>query len=127
MERLDGVVHADVSFEEKTATVQYDPSQVTPQQMITAVNGIGFRASLQAPPADARYQGQGMVVAVDLTKGTVTIDHGEIKGLMPRMVMEFVVDAGDALNGLKPGDTIRFTLRPRGVTFTIAELAVVKP
>lgn len=121
------MVHADVSLEEKSATVQYDPSQVTPEQMIAAVNGIGFRASLQEPRADARYQGQGTVVAVDLTKGTVTIDHGEITGLMPRMVMAFVVDAGEALNGLKPGETIRFTLRPRGVTFTIAELVVVKP
>jgi len=127
LERLDGVVHADVSLEEKTATVQYDPSRVTPEQMIAAVNGIGFRATLQAPPAEARYQGQGTVVAVDLTKGTVTVDHGEIKGLMPPMVMAFVVDTPETLNGLKPGETIRFTLRPRGVTFTIAELTVVKP
>jgi Cu/Ag efflux protein CusF len=127
LERLDGVAHAEVSFEEKTAVVQYDPSRVTPEQMIAAVNGIGFRASLQEPPADARYQGQGTVVAVDLKKGTVAVDHGEMKGLMPPMVMEFVVDSGEALNGLKPGETIRFTLRPRGVTFTIAELAVVKP
>ncbi|MGH8057587.1 MAG: copper-binding protein [Candidatus Entotheonellia bacterium] len=127
MERLDGVAHAEVSFEEKTATVQYAPSKVTPEQMVAAVNGIGFRASLQEPQADARYQGQGTVVAVDLTKGTVTIDHGEIKGLMPRMVMEFVVDARETLNGLKAGDTIRFTLRPRGVTFTIADMAVAQP
>jgi Cu/Ag efflux protein CusF len=127
LERLEGVVQAEVSLEEKTATVQYDPSRVTPEQMIAAVNGIGFRASLQEPPADARYQGQGTVVAVDLKKGTVTVDHGEIKGLMPPMVMAFVVDAREALNGLSPGETIRFTLRPRGVTFTIAELAVVQP
>jgi len=127
LERLEAVVQAEVSLEEKTATVQYDPSKVTPEQMIAAVNGIGFRASLQAPRADTHYQGQGTVVAVDLTKGTVTVDHGEIKGLMPPMVMEFVVDARDALDGLHPGETIRFTLRPRGVTFTIAEMAVVKP
>jgi Cu/Ag efflux protein CusF len=127
LERLDGVVQAEVSFEEKAATVQYDPSKVTPEQMISAVNGIGFRASLQEPRADARYQGQGTVVAVDPQKGTVTVDHGEIKGLMPPMVMAFVVDTPETLNGLKPGETIRFTLRPRGVTFTIAEMAVVKP
>jgi Cu/Ag efflux protein CusF len=127
LERLEGVVHAEVSLEEKTATVQYDPSQVTPEQMVAAVNGIGFRASLQEPPADARYQGQGTVVAVDLKKGTVTVDHGEIKGLMPPMVMAFVVDSGEALDGLRPGDSVTFTLRPRGVTFTIAGFTVVKP
>lgn len=120
------MTQADVSFEEKTATVQYDPNKVTPEQMVEAINQIGFRASRQERGADMRYQGQGTVVAVDLAKGTVTVDHGEIKDLMPPMVMEFVVDAREALNGLRPGDAITFTLRPRGVSFTIAELTVVK-
>jgi Cu/Ag efflux protein CusF len=66
-------------------------------------------------------------VAIDREKGMVTLDHEEIKGLMPPMVMAFVVDSREALDGLSPGETIRFTLRPRGVTFTIAELTVVKP
>ena len=126
MERLDGVVHAEVSFEEKAATVQYDPNKVSPEQMIAAVNGIGFRASLQELPADKRYQGQGTVAAIDPQKGTATLDHGEIKGLMPAMVMEFVVDSRDALQGLKPGDRVTFTLRPRGVTVTIVEMVVMK-
>jgi len=120
------VGQAEVSFEEKTATVQYDPQKVTPAQMIAAVNGIGFRASLRDPPADTRYHGQGTVVAIDLKKGAITIDHGEIKGLMPSMVKEFVVDSRQALDGLQVGDTIGFTLRPRGVTFTIADMRVVK-
>ena len=119
-------MQADVSFEEKTATVQYDPQKVTPDQMMAAVNGIGFRAGLRELPADTRYQGRGTVVAVDLQKGTVTLDHGEVKGLMPPMVMELVVDSREALSVLQPGDAVIFTLRPRGVTFTIAEMTVVK-
>ena len=127
MERLDGVVHADVSLEEKTARVQYDPTRVTPEQMIEAVGRIGFRASRQEAAADTRYEGRGKVVAIDREKGMVTLDHAEIKGLMPPMVMAFVVDSREALDGLRPGDSVTFTLRPRGVTFTIAELTVVKP
>jgi copper chaperone len=50
LERLDGVVDAEVSLEEKTATVQYDPNRVTPAQMLAAINRIGFRASLQDLP-----------------------------------------------------------------------------
>ena len=119
-------MQADVSFEEKAATVQYDPQKVTPEQMIAAVNGIGFRASLQELPADKRYRGQGTVVAIDPQKGMVTLDHGEIKGLMPAMVMAFVVDSREALQGLQPGDTITFILRPRGVTVTIGEMTLVK-
>jgi Cu/Ag efflux protein CusF len=135
LEGLDGVVAAEVSFEEKAATVQYDPAKVTPEQMIAAINTIGFRASRWEPPADQRSQrpgadqrfhGQGTVVAIDPQKGTVTLDHGEITGLMPPMTMEFVVDAREALQELQPGDIVTFTLRPRGVTVTIAEMAVVK-
>lgn len=126
LERLDGVVTAEVSLEEKAATVQYDPNRVTPDQMIAAINRIGFRASLREPPRGQHLQGQGTVVAIDLQKGTVTLDHGEIKGLMPPMVMEFVVDAREVLQEFKSGDMIRFTLRPRGVTFTIAEVTVVQ-
>jgi Cu/Ag efflux protein CusF len=126
LEGLDGVVHAEVSFEEKSATVQYDPAKVTPEQMIAAINTIGFRASRWGPPADQRSHGQGTVVAIDPQKGTVTLDHGEITGLMPPMTMEFVVDAREALQGLQPGDIVTFTLRPRGVTVTIAEIAAIK-
>jgi Cu/Ag efflux protein CusF len=119
------VAHAEVSLEEKSATVRYDPRKVTPEQMIEAVSRIGFRVSLAELPRNERFQGLGTVTAVDAQKGTVTVDHGEIPGLMPPMVMEFVADSREALQGLNPGDTVSFTLRPRGVTFTIAELSVV--
>ena len=75
---------AAVSFEKKTATVQYDPARVTPAQMIAAIDAIGFRASLRELPTDQRFQGQGTVVGVDLQKGTVTLDDGTsvTKGLV---------------------------------------------
>lgn len=121
------MVQAAVSFEDKAATVQYDPARVTPAQMIAAIDAIGFRASLRELPTGQRFQGQGTVVGIDLQKGTVTLDHGEITGLMPPMVMAFTVDSREALQGLKPGDTLLFTLRPRGLTLTIADMTVVKP
>ena len=120
------MVHADMSFEEKAATVQYDPAKATPEQMIAAIDGIGFHASLSEPSADHRFHGQGTVVAIDPQKGTVTLDHGEIPGLMPPMVMEFAVDSRDALQGLHPGNTVTFTLQPKGLTVTIAEMTVVQ-
>jgi Cu/Ag efflux protein CusF len=126
LERLDGVVRADVSFEEKAATVQYNPAKVTPEQMIEAINSIGFRASLWEPSAGQLFHGQGTVRAIDPQKGTVTLDHGEIQGLMPAMVMEFAVDSQGALEGLQPGDTVSFTLKPKGLTVTIADMTVVK-
>jgi Cu(I)/Ag(I) efflux system protein CusF len=126
LEGLDGVVNAEVSFEEKAATVHYDSVKVTPEQMMAVISTVGFRTSRAELPTDQRFHGQGTVVAVDPQKGTVTLDHGAIPGLMPPMTMAFVVDSPEALRGLQPGDTVAFTLQPRGVTVTIAELAVVK-
>ena len=38
---------ADVSFRDKEARVVYDATQVTVEQMIAAVTGAGFRASVK--------------------------------------------------------------------------------
>ena len=45
--RLDGVREAKVSFEGKQARVTYDPAKVTPEQMVRAVDKLGYRASVQ--------------------------------------------------------------------------------
>ena len=49
LKRLDGVHDAKISYEKKSATVSYDPQQVTPEQMAEAVNATGtFGIDLQA-------------------------------------------------------------------------------
>ncbi len=45
--RLDGVREAKVSFEGKQARVIYDPAKVTPEQMVRAVDELGYRATVQ--------------------------------------------------------------------------------
>lgn len=49
---LHGVVAADVSYDEKLATVSYLAEQVTLEQMVEAINATGFSASLLEPDAD---------------------------------------------------------------------------
>ena len=39
---------ADVSFREKEARVTFDPGRIAVEQMIDAVNGLGFQASRKA-------------------------------------------------------------------------------
>jgi copper chaperone CopZ len=41
------VQRADVSFRDKEARVRFEPTQVTIEQLIEAVNKSGFRASLK--------------------------------------------------------------------------------
>lgn len=58
--RLPGVRDAKVDVAKKSATVEYDASKVSPQQMVEAVNRLGYEASLPAnagPPPHATRPG----------------------------------------------------------------------
>ena len=48
LEGLKGVQRTEVSFREKQATVTFDQGQVSVEQLIDAVNRLGFHASLKA-------------------------------------------------------------------------------
>lgn len=75
-------------------------------------NGDASTASSGPAPAGAkdstevRHPLTGAVVKVDPERGTLLVDHEEIPGYMPAMVMEFKVSAGDLANA-KPGQRLR--------------------
>jgi thiol-disulfide isomerase/thioredoxin/Cu/Ag efflux protein CusF len=75
--------------------------------------------------AQPRFEGEGRVVAVDETQGTVTLDHGPIPGLMPAMRMAFPVQQVAWLQGLQVGAVVRFSLQARGPEWVIATLEPV--
>jgi len=72
--------------------------------------------------AQARFEGEGRVVAVDESQGTVTLDHGPISGLMPAMRMAFPVQQVAQLQGLQVGAVVRFSLQARGPEWMIATI-----
>lgn len=47
LSRLNGVSEASVSFEEKTGTVKYDSSRLTPEQIIQAIEKVGYKATVK--------------------------------------------------------------------------------
>ena len=69
------------------------------------------------------FQGVGIVVTINPAKGTIVLNHEEIKGFMPPMIMPFPVASPDLLKGLKPGDPVRFTLKAEGTMGVITEIA----
>jgi len=75
--------------------------------------------------AQPRFEGEGRVVAVDETQGTVTLDHGPIPGLMPAMRMAFPVQQVERLQGLQVGAVVRFSLQARGPEWVIATIEPV--
>lgn len=52
----------------------------------------------------------GEVRKIDLQQGTATLRHGDITNLrMPGMTMAFKASSPKLLEGLKPGDKVKFT------------------
>ncbi|MFQ5903342.1 MAG: copper-binding protein [Candidatus Binatia bacterium] len=72
------------------------------------------------------YEGKGLIIQVDRAEGKITLDHKEIKGLVPAMSMEYAVDSPGLLRGFKSGDLVRFKLSSRGIEFVVVEIAKKK-
>ncbi|MCC6414930.1 MAG: SCO family protein [Opitutaceae bacterium] len=80
-----------------------------------------------APPPENRHALEGEIISVDTARHVLVVHHGEIEGLMPEMVMEFVVSPGDAANA-KPGQRIRADLLPDDAgTFRLENIWPVDP
>jgi Cu/Ag efflux protein CusF len=54
--------------------------------------------------------GDGKVIAIVPGSNQIVIEHGEIKGFMEAMTMGYSVDPSSLVEGLKPGDRVRFTI-----------------
>jgi Cu/Ag efflux protein CusF len=67
-------------------------------------------AEVHETGTDGIFYGRGLVKAVEPGTGWLTIAHNDIMGCMPAMEMMFRVRAPEVSRGLKPGDTIDFTL-----------------
>lgn len=73
-------------------------------------------------PKDGSYNAKGVVTKIDLAGGTIEIDHEEITGLMPKMIMEFHTRDKALLNGIKIGDKVEFVLEYKHPTETIVSI-----
>lgn len=52
LERLDGVREARVNFDEKRARVIYNPREVTPSQMVEAIEDLGYQSRVEEERRD---------------------------------------------------------------------------
>lgn len=50
VKKLDGVGEVEASHREGRATVTYDPSKVTPEKIVQAIERLGYRAKPEAEP-----------------------------------------------------------------------------
>ncbi len=79
----------------------------------TLIVGMGGAPPARAaPPAEAKrlYDGVGVIVAVLPRNSRVVVDHEEIEGFMAAMEMSYMVSPATLLQGVTPGDKVRFTI-----------------
>jgi Cu/Ag efflux protein CusF len=80
-------------------------SQLFGQAMVSAANQV------------EHFAAEGTIVNLDPGRHLVTIEHGDIKGLMSPMTMAFPVALAALFERLAPGDRVKFTLQrsPQGL------------
>ncbi|MBM4382619.1 MAG: copper-binding protein [Deltaproteobacteria bacterium] len=71
--------------------------------------------------------GTGVVRAIAPDGARVTLEHGDIPGLMQAMTMDFAVAQPAQLAGVEVGETVEFHLVYDGGAYTITELREVAP
>jgi Cu/Ag efflux protein CusF len=72
------------------------------------------QATITRAGADGRWSAYGIVRVVSPEINRIFIDHGDIPGLMEAMTMAFEPEDSKLLDGLIPGDPVRFTLQQKG-------------
>jgi Cu/Ag efflux protein CusF len=99
-------------------------SHVTAQTTKETTGTANVSPSAPAPQAETS---EAEVRKVDLGAGKVTLRHGEIKNLgMPPMTMVFQVKDRAFLNGLKAGDSVKFTADKIKGAYTVLSIEVVQ-
>jgi Cu/Ag efflux protein CusF len=77
-------------------------------------------------PKDGDYPGKGVVTMVDMSAGTIGIDHEEIKDMMPAMSMIFNTKDKSILEGLKKGDRVEFVLEYKHPTEVVKSITKIR-
>ena len=83
------------------------------RKLNTTPRSVGYSTRSGATAATAKpFEGTGTVVAVDVGKSRVVLDHGEIEGFMAPMVMSYQVTPPTLFESINAGDRVHFTVDP---------------
>ncbi len=99
------------------------PNAASPAAAKPAVSPI---PTAQPTPKNGEYPGKGKVTKINNELGSVEMNHEEIVGVMPPMLMEFYVTDKEMLKGLAVGDAVEFMLRYKDGQETISKIEKAK-
>lgn len=92
----------------------------------TPAQPSGTPQAASTQPKDGNYPGKGKVTKINNDLGSVELDHEEIVGVMPPMIMEFYVKDKSLLKDLAVGDNVDFVLEYKHPAETIVEIKKAK-
>lgn len=112
--------HVRLAFSLAVAAALGAAAFALPVPNLAVVQGLAVDEA-RADEAPKIFHGFGVVTAVDAASGTLTLDHGDIPGLMDAMEMAYKVRPVSLTQHLKKGDKIAFGVD--GKTLTIVEIS----
>ena len=90
--------------------------------LAAAVMGLSVLGVAAVGSAQDEASARGEVRRLDASKGTITIKHGAISDLnLPAMTLVYEADSV-LLEGVQPGDQVRFKVRHENNTYRVIEL-----
>ena len=84
------------------------------------VAGLAFVAC--SGGGDVEKPGAGVVRGIDTANARVTLEHGDIPGLMEAMTMTYEVADPKLLEGVEVGNEVDFRLRYADGTYTVTDI-----
>jgi Cu/Ag efflux protein CusF len=93
-----------------STTLAYGPADVPSARPAAAAARGGQGASPCEQKGAHTVVGEGKVIAVVPASREIVLTHGEIKGFMDAMTMGYPIQPPSLLEGVQPGDTVRFTI-----------------
>jgi Cu/Ag efflux protein CusF len=100
-----------------STTLAYGPSDRPSPQPAMAMAQYGAMAEhgghgvqMAQQQSQQTVVGEGKVIAVVPSSRQIVVDHKEIKGFMDAMTMGYRIEPPSLLEGVKTGDSIRFTI-----------------
>ena len=103
------------------AYTRSDIPSVQPVSPVAATQGEEHQARQTEERASQTVVGEGEVISTVPKASQIVLEHGEIKDFMEAMTMGYRIDPPSLLEGLKPGDKVRFTIDVSKRTITQIE------
>jgi len=94
-------------------TLVYSAADLPAHSAAAEQGGHDMHYGSSDAPAEKTAVGEGKVIAVVPSSSQLVIEHGPIKDYMDAMTMGYPAEPTSLLDGLKPGDKVRFAIDPK--------------